>query len=89
MKKYVCPVCAYPDLDDPPRQAGSPSDEICPSCGFQFGYTDDDSGYTYAEWRRKWVAEGMPWSEIGIEEPPGWDPGSQLANVEPQTDVEP
>jgi rubrerythrin len=42
---FVCPVCGFPDLTEQPRYAdGGSSDEICPSCGFQFGYDDDDRG---------------------------------------------
>lgn len=79
---HVCPVCGYPGLHDPPRslRTGGASDEICPSCGFQFGFHDGDRGYTYEEWRRAWIIHGMPWS--GTEPPPpGWDPALQLKAV--------
>lgn len=80
---YTCSVCGYPALDDPPRSAGGGgSYEICPSCGFEYGYSDDDQGYSYEQWRAKWVAEGMPWRDDGIEPPPeGWDPRRQLAAI--------
>jgi hypothetical protein len=83
---YVCPVCGFPELDEPPRSpvSGGGSYEICPSCGFEFGVTDDDRGYTYDAWRRKWVAEGTPWTDAGVTEPPpGWDPRKQLRAVAP------
>ena len=52
---HKCPVCGYPKLEEAPRtQAGGGSYEICPSCGFQFGVSDDDRGFTYAR-----VAEKM------------------------------
>ncbi len=80
-KSRTCPVCGYPDLAEPPRSpTGGASYEICPSCGFQFGVTDDDDGISYDEWRRRWVAEGMPWSS-SQSEPAGWDPAEQLARV--------
>lgn len=61
MSGHMCPVCGYPALHDPPRSAsGGASYEICPSCGFEFGVTDDDLGFTYDEWRKQWVALGMP-----------------------------
>jgi hypothetical protein len=80
--RYLCPVCGYPDLEEPPRslRTGGGSYEICPSCGFQFGVTDDDLGVTYAEWRSRWIVAEMPWRSEGIEPPPlGWNPTSQLA----------
>lgn len=78
---YLCPACGYPGLQELPRSpcTGGGSYEICPSCGFEFGVTDDDLGYTYDDWRRRWVADGMPWRSQGIEPPPpDWDPGRQL-----------
>ena len=43
---YCCPVCGS-DVNDeiPYSENGQPSFEICPSCGFQYGY-DDDPGAT-------------------------------------------
>lgn len=56
--------------------------EICPSCGFQFGVTDDDRGFTYDAWRKRWIARGMPWDSGGVESPPeGWDPRKQLRRL--------
>ena len=83
MKNYVCPVCGYPNLEDPPRLEGSPSEEICPSCFFQFGFDDDSEGYTYEQWRQAWIHKGMPWSGKADEEPDGWDPRDQLTRLWP------
>jgi hypothetical protein len=84
---YTCPVCGYPGLDNPPRSFGVSSVfEICSSCGFEFGYTDDALGYTFAQWREKWIDEGMPWSDPGISPPTGWDPAVQLRSVKPIED---
>lgn len=78
-----CPVCGYPGLEEPPRSSsGGGSYEICPSCGFEFGVTDDDLGFSYDEWRERWIAAGMPWDSAGIEPPPaGWDPKKQLEEL--------
>ena len=77
----VCPVCGYPKLKEKPRTAnGGGSFEICPSCGFQFGVTDDDRGYSYGQWRRRWIKKGMKWSSKSIE-PADWNPGAQLAAI--------
>jgi hypothetical protein len=55
---------------------------ICPACGFQFGVSDDDEGYTYESWRARWVSIGMPWDSEGIRPAPeGWNPKRQLENL--------
>lgn len=79
---YTCPVCGFPDLDDPPRSpSGGGSYEICPSCGFEFGVTDDDQGFTYEQWRVKWVNAGMPWQGYDMPKPIDWNPVAQLQRL--------
>ena len=82
-QQYVCPVCGYPELSEPPRLAsGGGSYEICWSCGFEFGVSDDDLGYTYTDWRQLWIDRGMPWESEGLHpKPDGWDPVRQLEAV--------
>lgn len=76
--RFVCPVCGYADLRYDPRPSfGGGSFEICPSCGFQFGVTDDDAGVSFEDWRRTWVKDGMKWSS-SRQRPPNWDPVAQL-----------
>jgi hypothetical protein len=76
---YECPVCGFPELDDPPRSSdGSASFEICPSCYFQFGFDDDDQKFSYEQWRVAWIERGMPWRAVGTEPPTGWNPAEQL-----------
>ncbi|CAB4243599.1 conserved protein of unknown function [Methylacidimicrobium sp. AP8] len=80
---YICPVCGFPDLLDPPRsKSGGGSYENCPCCGFEFGYDDDDRGFTYEEWRQQWIEGGMLWRERPAYPPFGWDPVEQLRNLE-------
>jgi hypothetical protein len=80
--RYTCPVCGYPDLTDMPRTESGGSYEICWSCGFEFGVTDDDLGYSYETWRDEWILRGMPWASPDVRTPPpGWDPAKQLSNV--------
>lgn len=81
----MCPVCGFTGLLDPPyTDAGGPSNEICPSCGFEFGYTDDDLGYTFEVWRAEWVASGSHWySKSDLRPAPvDWDPAEQLKNLQ-------
>ncbi len=81
----MCPVCGYNDLDKPAYYNNNPkasgSFEICPSCGFQFGVTDQDRHISFEQWREEWIAKGMPWDGMGIKPPPNWNPREQLLNV--------
>ncbi|HZT14009.1 MAG TPA: hypothetical protein VFA29_14515 [Candidatus Baltobacteraceae bacterium] len=66
-------------MEFPPRgPRGSPSFEICPSCGFEFGYHDDLKGYSYEEWRKKWIQGGMKFWSKRDTVPRDWDPVAQL-----------
>ncbi len=84
----LCPVCGY-ELDRPAWNGLSPSDEICPSCGIQYGYDDAAGGdlqlrrQVYNTWRKDWIARGMPWSSVGQQPPEGWNPREQLRRVAP------
>jgi hypothetical protein len=79
---FVCPICGYPDLKKAPRsKSGGSSHEMCLSCGFEFGYTDDDQGYSYAEWREKWIAGGMQWHASWMQPPVNWNPEKQLGSI--------
>ena len=88
---FTCPVCGYPGLAELPWNAeGGASDEICPSCGIQFGY-DDDATFCgegnplrekiYSLWRQKWIDAGMRWQSVGIAQPKDWRLMEQLRNV--------
>ena len=80
--KHVCPVCGWPELSEPPRsESGGASFEICPSCGFEFGFDDDDRGITPDEARARWIAAGMNWWSQSRPAPAGWDPARQLARA--------
>jgi len=80
--KFICPVCGCGELKKPPRsETTGGSYEICPCCGFEFGYHDEDQGISDGEWRRRWVAKGMPWSARTRRPPPGWDPVAQLRRL--------
>ena len=79
---YMCPVCGFDGLDEPPYSpAGYGLFEICPSCGFQYGVSDDNNGISFHEWREDWIDQGMPWSSKGIPAPKGWNPEAQLLEL--------
>lgn len=82
--RFTCPACGFPGLTEEPRSrtTGGGSYEICPSCGFEFGVTDDDRGFTYEQWRERWIGNGMPWNSVGIEPAPAeWNPREQLKRL--------
>jgi hypothetical protein len=82
-KSYNCPACGFP-LGFEPWSGESPSDEICPCCGIQFGYNDAAFGNPqrrselHENWRKQWTAKGMPWSSVGQPAPKSWNPAQQL-----------
>ncbi len=79
MEKHICPICGYDGLsEDPgpsPRYWGS--HEICPSCGWQFGYNNPRSIVSY---RREWVETGACW-HFSWEQPRDWNLALQLSNI--------
>ena len=58
--KNTCPVCNYDGLFEPPYDSqGYGSYEICPCCGFQFGYDDyPDTEQGIRNWKTKWIEGG-------------------------------
>lgn len=81
IKKFVCPVCGYDALDEPPLdEFGCATFSICSCCGNEFGY--DDFSARVETLRKKWKSTGMKWWSNAVPEPPGFDPHRQLRNVE-------
>ena len=78
--RYICPVCGYDDLPEPPFTDGLPSYGICPCCGFEFGFDDLAEGHTYEAYRNAWIHKGMPWFRPE-NKPAGWDSVVQLSRV--------
>lgn len=71
----TCAACGYRHLEHPQRApSGGASYEICPSCGFESGYTDDDQGISYEQWRERWVASGCRWFSASVSRPARWNP---------------
>ena len=78
----ICPVCGYDSLDEPITEILNSTYEICPSCGFEFGVTDLDTGFSYEQWRAKWIDGGMIWRSSFRDAPANWNPVSQLKNLD-------
>jgi hypothetical protein len=66
-----CPVCNFP-LQEPPVDWN-----YCPCCGTEFGY--HDSGRSYEEIRREWLATGAQWWSPVRHPPADWSLWNQIA----------
>lgn len=67
------------------EQFGPPSFEICPSCGFEFGFDDhpgaSGSATSFAEHRQHWVAGGCAWWGQRERRPERWSGRQQLTDA--------
>jgi len=80
---YICPVCGFDDLFEPPYvdDSNSGSYEICPCCKFQFGYTGASFGKEYHKfYRDKWIRSGAKWFDQSAK-PSNWSLEEQLKNI--------
>lgn len=77
---YICPVCQYRGLFDPPYdESGIGSDEICPCCGFQFGCDDfPDKEEQMLKWKKEWIQKGCKWFSAVRKPPLDWNPKKYL-----------
>jgi len=75
--KYMCPVCGYPEIEEIPYlDENTPSYEICPSCGTEYGY--DDLVKTHTQLRDEWIINGLSWWAKSESPPSDWNPIKQL-----------
>ena len=78
--RYFCPVCGFRGLKEVPYdEHGAPSYEICPCCGFEFGFEETGE---QARFREDWIRKGAPWF-MPEQKPAGWDLQKQLASLGP------
>jgi Excinuclease ATPase subunit len=79
MKYYKCPVCGFPYLEEEPYINGGEagSFDICPCCGFQFGYNPKKS---IPEYRKQWMLNGAKWFSED-DKPEDWSLEDQLKNI--------
>ena len=80
----TCPVCGYNQLNKQPYEGTIPSYEICPCCGFEFGFDDYSEGWSHKRYRDKWILSGMVWFDPKLK-PINWDAKQQLKNIEDDT----
>jgi hypothetical protein len=74
-KPYICPVCGYPKLSEPPMNFS-----ICSCCGTEFEY--DDFTTPYSVLRNRWLTNGAKWFSPEELPPAGWKPMEQLADLQ-------
>jgi hypothetical protein len=80
-KKYLCPVCGFLGLKEPAfNQQNIPSYEICPCCGFEFGFDGNNNQETFAAFRKRWLEKGGQWFMESLK-PKDWDMQKQLDNL--------
>jgi len=81
MRSYLCPVCGYPNLDEPAwdPNTGIPSFNICPSCGCEFGY-NDATPQARENHLKNWVKQGAPWFRPELK-PHSWNLKKQLEHI--------
>src|SRR3990167_3593913 len=84
---------AYERLGDPPFSIPGPppysqwfgpgSYDICPCCGFEYGFDDEPGGsaepHTFDTYFQEWFKGGCNWFTPAIK-PSGWSIDAQLAN---------
>jgi len=76
----ICPVCGYAGLEEPSHDSfGYGSQDICPSCGTQFGYHDATTPHEVL--RKSWIEGGCIWWSQSDERPNDWNPEFQLSRV--------
>lgn len=81
VRQWFCPVCGLPLGDFAPwgTDGKTPTYEICPCCGVEWGY-EDDSREARRAFRHRWLASGAEWFHPQ-ERPRDWNLDRQLKNV--------
>lgn len=75
-----CRVCGFYMIDEPWGEDGeTPTYEICPCCGVEFG-NEDYTLESTKEYRKTWLSTGAKWFE-SKEKPIDWDMEKQMQNI--------
>ena len=80
-ENVFCRVCGIEsEINNPPwYDEETPSHEICPCCGVQFGY-EDDGYHSVTGYRNQWLKAGAKWFSVG-QRPKDWNLEVQLQNI--------
>ena len=81
MKKcHLCKVCGLFINNEPWGKDGkTPTYEICPCCGVEFG-NEDCSEDSILEYRRNWIIKGALWFDEHLR-PQDWEFKAQLEQL--------
>ena len=80
-KKYICPICGYDGLEEPPYdEIGEASLEICPCCSFKYGFDDNNLWETFESFREKWFANNLDFADKNKKQK-NWNVIKQLNNL--------
>ncbi|MCO5057435.1 MAG: hypothetical protein M9905_06075 [Rhizobiaceae bacterium] len=78
-----CRVCGLEQAEPQYGKDGvSPTFDICPCCGVEFGYQDTIRD-AVLKFRDEWLASGAKWAEPK-KQPTNWDLPKQLSQVPEQ-----
>jgi hypothetical protein len=70
---YICPVCGYDKLEEPPYdEFGCPTYVICSCFGFEFGVDDEAEGNSFSEYQQRWIGKGFPFFN-SKKKPSNWN----------------
>lgn len=81
MRYYLCPVCGYDKLDEPPVGF-----TLCSCCGTEFELDDDEVGHDVL--RMRWIRGGKQWWSPVVAPPIGWNADRQLRRAGHETESE-
>ena len=79
MNMCLCPICGFAGLKEPlePDPQQWRTFEICPCCGWEFGY---DNPNRMADYRIQWIEGGGQWFSPD-KRPQNWNMTQQLLNI--------
>lgn len=81
---YMCPVCGFNALAEPAfDEHNMPSYEVCPCCGFEFGFDSQNDPAEFKRYRDTWMDSGAIWF-ISTRKPKGWNKQKQFNNITQQ-----
>ena len=80
MNSNFCRVCGFYINDKPWGEDGhTPTYEICPCCGVEFG-NEDYSLESIHRYRTEWINNGCQWFDIS-QRPSDWNKHVQFENI--------
>lgn len=75
-----CRVCGWYMMDPPWGEDGlTPTYEICPCCGVEFG-NEDYTKESTLEYRKKWLSNSAKWFKERMK-PDNWNLEKQMKNI--------